>query len=288
MTKIHKNDLGDDAYPSKIPNDPTMSMKNGRRKAPEIKEATKIFASALDDENAIEEYAEKHARLLFEEAEDGWDRSVKSQDEAEQLAATIIREIREYERKVLFGNMASEALPGPETLDMGGQFLTNKERIENESKLYEIAREVPKGALLHLHFNAELDSKQLLKQARETENMYIRSTRPLLKGSDFQLTEIAFDVLDPSKVEPEVSLFSPDYPGDATNWSQDPSKWKVWMLWKHFREDFEKKFSMQDNNKVVRKKTQDCSEPGLAEKWLESKMVLSEKDVYARKQTVNG
>jgi adenosine deaminase CECR1 len=274
-----------------------MSMKKRRRNASEIEDATttiaNIFARALNDKDSIEDYAERHAGLLREEAEHGWDRRVGPQDKAEQRAATIIREIREYERKVLFGNLASEALPGPETRDMGGQFLTNKKRIETKSKLYEIAREVPKGALLHLHFNAELDPEQLLKQARETKNMYIRSTRPLLEGIDFQQTEMAFDVLDPSKVKPEVDLFSRDYPGDATNWKYEPSKWRVWMLWKHFREEFEENFSMQDNNEVVRKKTQDCSEPGqttlgLAEKWLKSKMVLSEKDVYARKQTVNG
>jgi adenosine deaminase CECR1 len=165
--------------------------------------------------------------------------------------------------------------------------------VRRKSKLYKIAREVPKGTLLHLHFNAELDPEQLLEQARETENLYIRSTRPLLERADFQLTEMAFDVLDPNKVVPDVSLFSPDYPGTATNWKEVVWKWKVWMPWRQFREEFGKKFFMQHKNQVVRKETQDCSEPGhttpgLAEKWLKSKMVLSKKDVYGCSQTVNG
>jgi adenosine deaminase CECR1 len=231
-----------------------MSKEKGCRKVSKIERATTIFDLALGDVEAIRKYSKKRKQLLIEEAKDGWDCQVRSQDEDEERAAIIIREIREYEREVWFGNMASEALSGPETRDMGGQFLTNKKRVENKSKLYKIAREVPMGALLHLHFNTELDPEQLLEQARETDNMYIRSARPLLEQKDFQLTEMAFDVLDPSKVEPNVSLFSPDYPGTATNWKQDAWKWKVWMPWRQFQEEFEKKFFIRHKNEVVRKK----------------------------------
>jgi hypothetical protein len=132
-----------------MPNEPTMSKGKGCLKDFEIKRATTIFDTELGDIKAIKRYLKKRKQLLSEETKDGWDCQVRSQDKDEKRAAIIIREIQEYEQEFLFDNIASEALPGPETRDMGGQFLTNKKRIENKSKLYKIAREVPKGALLH-------------------------------------------------------------------------------------------------------------------------------------------
>ncbi|KAI0571009.1 Cat eye syndrome critical region protein 1 [Pyrenophora tritici-repentis] len=263
------------------------------RKSDKLKTSQKTFNRNLRRKVAHSEYQKRREQFLKEEREEGWDYRVKSGNKVEQRAAKIIREIREYERRVLFGNMASEVMPAPQTRDMGGQFLTNKELINNDSKLFKIASEVPKGALLHLHFNAELDPKLLLEKARETKNLYIRSTQPLLTPEDLRQTEMVFDVLDPSKVEPGFSIFSQNYPGGMQNWKEDEWKWKVWMRWEDFKKEYEKKFSEQHESKIMKKKTLDCSEPGdvrlcPAEEWLEKKMVLSEREVYKRRQTVNG
>ncbi|CAO2655326.1 Nn.00g103900.m01.CDS01 [Neocucurbitaria sp. VM-36] len=271
--------------------------------APEDLTIRAIFDAALDNTKEVKAYTAAHADILRAEEQDAWDREARSKptsrskdDQIEKRAATIILAIREYERKVVFGNLASEAIPGPETRDMGGQFLTNKDRIDGESKLYEIAKLVPKGGLLHLHFNAELHPERLLEQARDMETMYIRAITPILSQEDLDRTEIAFSVLDPDMVVPNVNIFSENYPGDATNWKQAEWKWRVWMPWKLFREEFDKRYSKkykQQEDTIFQETPKSCSEPGQvslypAENWLKSKMVLSQEEAYGFTQTVNG
>ena len=271
--------------------------------ASETETANAIFDAALDSPEEITAYTSAHDQLLRAEDETAWDRDARPRaasrskdNQIEQQAAAIIRAIREYERRVTFGNLPSEALPGPDTQDMGGQFLTNKERIDNESQLYEIAKMVPKGALLHLHFNAELHPERLLEQARDMPTMYIRSIRPLQTQDDLNQTETVFSVLDPAMVEPNVNIFSPDYPGTATNFKLDEWKWRVWMPWSLFRKEFDKRFSKQWAQKgvtIFMENPTCCAEPGQvslspAENWLKSKMVLSEAEAYGFTQTVNG
>ncbi|KAF1943731.1 Metallo-dependent hydrolase [Clathrospora elynae] len=270
---------------------------------PENMTPSAIFDTALSDTRAIKVYNDAHKQFLLLEEENAWDRearpkanSISEDDKTEKRAASIIRAIREYERNVTFGNQPSESIPGPETRDMGGQFLTNKDRIDMESKLYEIAKMVPKGALLHLHFNAELHPERLLEQARDMENMYIRSIRSLQTPEDLDLTETVFSVLDPDMVEAGVNIFSPTYPGDATNWKLPAWKWRVWMPWSDFRVEFEKKFPklyQQQEIAIFQEGPTCCSEPGQvsllpAENWLKSKMVLSQEEAYGFTQTVNG
>jgi adenosine deaminase CECR1 len=268
------------------------------------KAAQKTFNTALGNAEAISTYNKAHAKLLKEEADDAWDREVRPKntsksegDKIEERAAVIIRAIREFERNVVFGNLPSETIPGPETLDMGGQFLTNKDRIDNQSKLYEIARMVPKGALLHLHFNAELHPERLLEQARDMPNMYIRSIRPLKTQEDLDLTEVVFNVLDPGWVEPNVDIFHEKYAGKDANWRLTDFERKVWMPWSRFQSEFEKKeFSKkyrQQEATIVQEVPHSCAEPGQmslspAENWLKSKMVLSLDEAYDPTQTVNG
>lgn len=271
--------------------------------ATETETANAIFDAALDSPEELAAYTSAHEKLLRAEDETAWDRearpraSSRSKDnQIERRAASIIRAVREYERRITFGNLPSEAIPGAETLDMGGQFLTNKDRIDKESQLYEIAKMVPKGALLHLHFNAELHPERLLEQARDMDTMYIRSIRPLLTQEDLDLTETVFSVLDPAMVEPNVNIFSVDYPGTATNFKQDDWKWRVWMPWSLFQEEFDKKFSeryTQQEDLSFIEKPKCCAEPGHvslspAENWLKSKMVLSQEEAYGFTQTVNG
>jgi adenosine deaminase CECR1 len=173
-----------------------------------------------------------------------------------------VRKIREDERVNLFGNVASEAIRAETTRDMGGQFLTNKERI-GQSKLYEIAKEMPKGMHLHIHFNAELQPDILIDKSRENPCMFIRSTQPLLQDKDYDETEMVFSVL-PSSTR-TVDIFSSNYNPEFRAPGSTP-----WMRWSTFREEFDKR---------RREKTED---------WIKTKLILSEHEVYDSKQTTNG
>lgn len=254
----------------------------------------------------IEEYVNKRKELVQRENENAWDRGARpepglesDEDKVEQRAATIIRAIREYERKVTFGNLASEALPDDEDLDMGGRYLTNKKRIETQSQLFKISKMVPKGALLHLHFNAELHPEILLLQARERKNMYIRSTQRIEDESQLGTTELILSVLDPNTVEDGVNIFSKNYPAITTPSDMKDNEFqkKVWMRWAKFQKKFEKRFPGKyedQESETSRKGEPHCSGSSSlktlypAEKWLMSKMVLSREEVYHPDQTVNG
>lgn len=258
--------------------------------------AKTVFDESLKSSKEISEYARNRTRLLELEIGDSWDLNARlTASVAEVQAGIIIRGLREYERDVIFGNLPSEAIPGPKTLDMGGQFLTNKSRIESRSKLYDIAKIVPKGAILHLHFNAELHPERLLQEARSMKNIYIRSIRPLLSKRDLELTEMVFNVM-PDDTH-EADIFSAKYPGLDANWRQPEIAPFIWMKWEKFQKDFTKHFPgdyVQTyterllNGSVPDSSVQGYVELNPAENWLKQKMVLSEKEAYDPAQTVNG
>jgi adenosine deaminase CECR1 len=149
---------------------------------------------------------------------------------------------------------------------MGGQFLSNKDRVVNFSRLYQIALRMPKGCHLHLHFNAELAPEILVQEARRQPNMFIRSTQPLLKDEDYDTTEIVFNVMPIDT--PTVDIWSPNYKPEFKSADARP-----WMKWTTFQDEFKKR------------RNPDRNDP---ETWIRSKMVLHEDEVYGQTQTTNG
>ena len=221
------------------------------------------FGSVDDSRKSFERFK---MQIYEKESAGAWDRQARlSASDAERKAATIVWKIREDERDNLFGNKASEAIPGPDTLDMGGQFLTNKDRVETRSRLFNIAKQMPKGCHLHLHFNAELECQELIKKARELpDNMFIRSTKPMLSDEDYAEAELVFNVMPANT--PTADIFSPEY---NPAWKTPDAR--PWMRWTDFRKELRERHPNID-----------------AEDWIRNKMVLSEDEVYNGRQTVNG
>jgi adenosine deaminase CECR1 len=213
---------------------------------------------------AQSDYEERKRSILESENRDAWDAAARlSASAAEKRAQIIAFKIREDERVNLFGNVASEAIPTSDTRDMGGQFLTNKDRIKL-SKIYRMAQEMPKGCHLHLHFNAELmEPDDFIKQAQKNPNMYVRSTRPIVSDSDYDEAEIVFNVLPSSTVEADIfdAGYRPEF--------RKPGA-KPWMKWSSFRAAF---YSRRSED---------------PEKWIRRKLVLTEEEVYGINQTTNG
>ena len=228
---------------------------------------SEAFENSLRNVDDSRKSFERSKRQIYEkESADAWDRQAKlSASEAERKAAAIIKKIREDERDNLFGNKASEAIPGPDTLDMGGQFLTNKERIETRSRLFKITKEMPKGCHLHLHFNAELECQKLIEQARKLpDTMFIRSTQPMLSDKDYAESELVFNVMPANT--PTADIFSPEY---KPAWKTADAR--PWMRWTDFR-------------RALSHRRPDIN----VEDWVRDKMVLNENEVYNGWQTVNG
>lgn len=263
----------------------------------DVETAQEAFDRGLQSSKDLStQYSVDRRKLLQAESETSWDRHAKkSADDSEVMAGSMIKCVREYERANTFGNLPGEALPGPETLDMGGQFLTNKSRIEEQSILFKIAKLVPKGTILHLHFNAELHPQRLLEEARKMKTMCIRSTQPILNAKDLQETEMVFSV------KPEntkfVSVFSPQYLGKGANWKDAKIEPLIWMRWSDFRREFKKHYgdiyATTKSNIINTETLPNSSEQGPvdlepAENWLLQKMVLGEEEAYSPNQTVNG
>lgn len=258
------------------------------------------------EKNELATYIETREALIKEEKEGAWDYAASSRDLApnEKIVAQIVRLIREFERRHVFGNLPSEDLPAEGTLDMGGQFLTNKACIEKLSLLFKIAKQVPKGSLLHLHFNAELNPERLLEQARDmSDTMYVWSIKPLRNKKDLQETEIVFKIM-PSTTN-DSNIFDSQYEGKGKvkgadgsvrdNWRHPEYSERVWMRWESFRKKFEECDFAEKYERKEEARTDDgvgegsTKVPlGTAENWILSKMLLSELEAYGPEQTVNG
>lgn len=225
------------------------------------------FDSQLGNNRRQKQYNDERSSLIKKEQTTSWEsRARASASSAEQRANDVVWKIREHERDNLFGNKASEAIPGKDTLDMGGQFLTNRTRIKDRSRLFKIACEAPKGCHLHLHFNAELPPKELVERAATMETMYIRATKPLLSKEDLTNIEVVFCVLPADT--PEADLFAGTYSPEWKNTTNN-----AWMKWKTFRKHFNDIYSQ---------------DAGSADEWLRGFLVLGKHEVYSEHQTVNG
>src|ERR1700753_574680 len=221
------------------------------------------LADGIGIQTAQNDYDRQKKLLVSKEADNGWDSLAKrSASEAEVRAQFVLVTIREDERVGLFGNVASEAIPSSTTRDMGGQFLTNKDRIA-QSRIYRMAQRMPKGMHLHLHFNAELQPDILIERAKDNDCMFIRSTQPLLQDKDYAATEVVFSILPSSTAA--VNIFSPNYKPEFRAPGSRP-----WMRWSTFREEFQKRRGRR------------------AEDWIKEKLILTENEVYNVRQTTNG
>ena len=121
-----------------------------------LADVTPQLASNIQIEAGSGDYVDQRQNLIQQERKRSWDHAAYSRAiPAEREAQDILVRIREHERtgQSLLGNLPSGAVPDRETRDMAGRFLRNKPQIER-STLFRIARRMPKGAHLHLHFNS--------------------------------------------------------------------------------------------------------------------------------------
>ncbi|RFU81563.1 hypothetical protein TARUN_657 [Trichoderma arundinaceum] len=144
----------------------------------------------------------------------------------------------------------------------GDHFLSNVDLI-NKTALYQIASKMPKGAHLHIHFNACLPPKVLLDIAKGMDRMFITSNLPLVQKGEgdfenFDKCEIQFSIMSPEKEDPG-SLFSADY---------RPRQTMKFL-------DFLRQFSSHYGKKDV-------------DRWLLDKLMFEEEETHHPLQTASG
>jgi adenosine deaminase CECR1 len=250
-----------------------------------IKLASSALASSFDTKHSSHVYEVQRSELLKNERKTAWDAAARlSASTSELLAGAIILKIREHERidPTLFGNVPGEAVPGPETRDMGGRFLVCKPRI-SRSRIFKICEAMPKGAHLHLHFNSELPPERLLPYARKPEmhdTMFIRSTIPLVSEQDFTNAEVVFSVLP--KETKQGNLFEASY---NPNWKDNDNA--SWMRWVDFQAQFPPHVKTEQS-------VGDLEYHGegklttAAECYVRDKMAITVELAYHDRQTTNG
>jgi adenosine deaminase CECR1 len=88
-------------------------------------------------------------------------------------------------------------------------FSLAKERME-KSKLWQIVRKMPKGALLHCHLEAMVDLDWALEEAFVTEGVCVRSEAPLSTEEARLKTGFSF-TFSKANAKSDVSIWSEDY-----------------------------------------------------------------------------
>jgi len=236
------------------------------------------WRTAISDKDFANEtdYEKARASLQAAERERAFGSEIiATSSSIEKEAVEIVRKIRLFDWENTYGQPCdTNKLTGKKAASQ--HFLGNVDLI-NKTRLMQIAKRMPKGAHLHIHFNSCLPAKFLIRQARDIDAMYIRSNLPLTTKENRAASRISFMVLtryeathvNEHNVEKHVPL--------GNLWEADyvPNSW---MSYK----EFQRKFEIKDDDGVILKKTLG------AESWLERKMQITEEEAHGTHQTGRG
>lgn len=222
-----------------------------------------------------EEYNAALKSLQIAEQSTAFDHEAYAQaSPIEHLAMNIVRMIRASEQKGI--GSTKDVSSQPERMS-SRHFLGNIDQI-NQSELLKIARRLPKGAHLHVHFNSCLPASFLIQQARNIDAMYIRSTEPLTTPRNWTNSRISFMVMTRHEATHEKGVNGLEYEVPLADLFAVDYLPNRWMPYK----DFQMKFKYYDDDHNLLKGTIG------AETWLERKMIISEEEAHGTQQTGTG
>ncbi|KAH8600425.1 hypothetical protein B0O99DRAFT_610663 [Bisporella sp. PMI_857] len=205
--------------------------------------ASSTWRTALDQGIDDEEtYYSAREKLLSEERERAFDAAVRNANDIEQQAADIIKKLRIYDWEKTFSAESNASSTGKRVEER--HFLGSVDLI-NQTQLIRVAKKMPKGSHLHIHFNSCLPAEFLIRQARDVDAMYIRSSLPLISSENMAQSRISFMVM---------TLGEATHPNGS--------------------ESFHTQFSYRKEDGSVLQGTV------AAEEWLVSKMHISEQEVH--------
>ncbi|KAK0641032.1 hypothetical protein B0T16DRAFT_336559 [Cercophora newfieldiana] len=208
-------------------------------------------------------------------------------------ASTIEKQANEILLKVRESDIKEVYQAAPPRRGYGGQlhprffgdhFLSNLDLIE-QTKLFQIVRRMPKGAHLHIHFNANLLPNVLIDIAKDMGRMFITSDIPLVPGGDsdaFDRCKIQFSILSEETVESqggEKSIFTKEYE------PRQPMPFKKFL--REFGDQFKAAHPTGDtngNSPVDRPRIEDAD----VDRWLGYKLVFHEEEAHNFLQTCDG
>ena len=200
--------------------------------------ASSVIIEKLEKESAAyakktaEEYDDLREKVKDHEGALGFDFTCKeTANDTEVMANEVLQHLKKSDITRFYET-------APKNTGYGGQehsrfygdhFLSNADIIE-QTQLFALCRAMPKGAHLHIHFNANLPPNFLLDIAKDMERMFIWSNIPLVEEKDrtpkecdaFDRCRIQFSIMSEAAVkEKGGNLFDSDYEGGKVMPFQD-------------------------------------------------------------------
>lgn len=130
-------------------------------------------------------------------------------------ACAIVDQIRFEEQQTLWTPEYEDSLvDSAGDIYPGMMFILAKERME-KSKLWQIVRRMPKGALLHCHSVAMVDMDWLIATVCTADGMYIKAPAPLHTTEALEKTPFTFQYSKRVLHSADVLIWSESYESDA-------------------------------------------------------------------------
>lgn len=163
----------------------------------------------------IQKYLQGRAALIEQEKQSRSDAAFRSSLSAMAAeACAIVSRIRTEERRTIWtqeheDSSAEEEKGGADGFFPGMMFSMARERMET-TKLWQIMRKMPKGALLHAHMDAMIDVEWLIDEALRTEGMSMKANQALQSSEARERAVVSFKYAEslPSRAP---SIWSQDY-----------------------------------------------------------------------------
>jgi len=225
--------------------------------SPKWRDLSTSISTAFQDE---ETYMRQREKLQQQEKSLAFDFRCKSRATDQEIRAnSIIQALRKKDSRDIYNNaMPRAGHQGQQHERFAGDHFLSDVDLINQTSLFDVARSMPKGAHLHVHFNACLPPKVLLNIAKDMERMFISSDQPLTSKEAFDTCELQFSLVCKGK-ENHGNIFSEAYTD------------RQHMAFQHFLHEFR---DMRTDVEV--------------DTWLVDKLMFSDDEAYNMRQTAHG
>ncbi|CAI6090301.1 unnamed protein product [Clonostachys chloroleuca] len=234
---------------------------------PEAAEAARRIGNTIDSGfRSKDEYYKARRQMLDMDRAVGFDHKCRSRaSRLEEEVDKIIQSLKNQDCTEVYGKAPARTGFGGQLHKRipGDHFLSNVDLI-GQTEIFNIARRMPKGSHLHIHFNACLQPQVLLNIAKDMERMCISSDLPLVSGNhyeNFDRCEIQFSIKAVGCAT-QGNLFSSNYEA------------RQWMKFSEFLRLFPSKYRKTKNANAM--------------KWLASKLVFQDEEAHNCLQTAEG
>ncbi|KAL2172332.1 hypothetical protein VTG60DRAFT_6171 [Thermothelomyces hinnuleus] len=172
-------------------------------------------------ETALKKYRHDREEALEREFNMGFEAAMKNAalhrdpTDLELRADRILQNIKQHDIDTYYRGSETDSLGQAHPHFYGDHFLHNVNIIER-THLFRLCHAMPKGAHLHIHFNANCRPTFLLNIAKEMDHMYIWSSKALTNKEAFQRCEIRFSILSEQNLKKKnplgnLNIFSSEY-----------------------------------------------------------------------------